>query len=254
MSIDQFLRHLPIFLFEPHHYTLDYHGFILCCLIFISLFCDVCTVANGAFQTHLLPCGLLGPVCMGWKTIYGLKCRTLYALSRVLICCLCTKQRGNKNQITPKWCINNWLRYICIILLLNEWRSKDHVHTSSPIESWRAALRPSETHIKSKSRKTSFTHNLITRYSVVLKFCTEHGSTTAMLYAKVRNDCTTETVKDEHDFTRIEFKMILGRIPYIAQPPVSCSFCLHYVDDVKIDCAMHYGIRHLWCDHVRSDF
>ena len=53
----------------------------------------------------------------------------------------------------------------------------------------------SETHLKLKSRKISFGHNLLRCCQTVLKFCTEHcdDSTTAVLCAIFHNDLTTET-------------------------------------------------------------
>ena len=47
-------------------------------------------------------------------------------------------------------------------------------------------------------------------WAIALKFCTEHGSITAVLCAKFQIDWTIETgVMDERDFARFEFKMNL---------------------------------------------
>ena len=46
----------------------------------------------------------------------------------------------------------------------------------------------SETHPKLKSREISFVHNVRFSCPIFLKFCTEHGSITAVLCAKFQND------------------------------------------------------------------
>ena len=50
----------------------------------------------------------------------------------------------------------------------------------------------SETHLKLKFREILFTHNLLLSYQIILKFCTKHGSITAVLCAKLQNDLTNE--------------------------------------------------------------
>ena len=76
---------------------------------------------------------------------------------------------------------------------------------------------PPKRHIKLDSREVSFTRNLFCNYPIVLKFCIEHGSDTAVLCAKFQNDRTMETgVMDERDFARFEFKISFGRISYTA--------------------------------------
>ena len=64
-----------------------------------------------------------------------------------------------------------------------------------------------------KSHEILFAHNLFISYLIALKFCTEHGSDTAVLCAKFQNDWTV--VVDERDFARFEFKTSFGRISYI---------------------------------------
>ena len=45
---------------------------------------------------------------------------------------------------------------------------------------------------------------------IILKFCTEHGSITAMLCAKIQNNLTTEMdIIDEWVFVKFEFKTVL---------------------------------------------
>ena len=78
----------------------------------------------------------------------------------------------------------------------------------------------SESHLKLKSREISFVHNLLINYPIALIFCAEHGSDTAMLCVKFRNDCRNVAyVMDGWDYVRFGFKMSFGRISYIAQHP-----------------------------------
>ena len=50
---------------------------------------------------------------------------------------------------------------------------------------------PSETYLKLKFREMSFLNNSRFGYPIVVTFCTEHGSDTAVLCAKFQNDWTT---------------------------------------------------------------
>ena len=50
----------------------------------------------------------------------------------------------------------------------------------------------SETHHKLKSHDISFVHNSFLSCSIISKFCTEHGSDTAVLWTKFQNDWATE--------------------------------------------------------------
>ena len=62
---------------------------------------------------------------------------------------------------------------------------------------------PSETDLKPKSREISFAHNLLLSYLIVLKFCTEHGSGSAVVYANFKNGRTVGAiVMYERDFVR----------------------------------------------------
>ena len=90
---------------------------------------------------------------------------------------------------------------------------------------------PSEIHLKLKSREISFAHNPCFSWPITLKFCTEHGSITAMLCAKFQTDWTIETdVMDGQVFARFEFKMSLGRISYIAQYPMKpFQYCMRHL-------------------------
>ena len=65
---------------------------------------------------------------------------------------------------------------------------------------------PSETHRRLKSCEILFVHNLSFSSPIILKFCTEHGSITAVHCANFQNDCTNEVdVIDKQVYTRFEF-------------------------------------------------
>ena len=79
---------------------------------------------------------------------------------------------------------------------------------------------PCQTHLKHESREISFAHKISLFSPIVLKFCTEHGSDTAVLCAKFQKDWTAESgVKDERNFARFEFKMSFRRMSHVAQCP-----------------------------------
>ena len=60
---------------------------------------------------------------------------------------------------------------------------------------------------KLKSREVSFLLSFLRNCRIVLKFCTEHGSITAVLCAKFQNVLTTMTkIMKKRDFTRFEFR------------------------------------------------
>ena len=84
--------------------------------------------------------------------------------------------------------------------------------------------------IKLKSRDILFVYNIRFNNPIVLKFCTEHGSYTVVLCTKFQDDWIIETdVMDKRDFARSEFKMIFGRIYYIAHNP---SYTLWFNSDL----------------------
>ena len=71
---------------------------------------------------------------------------------------------------------------------------------------------PSET--RHKSREISFSHNIQSHFPIILKFCTERDSHTAVLCAKFQNDRTSkEEIADIRDFAIFEFET--GWICYI---------------------------------------
>ena len=75
------------------------------------------------------------------------------------------------------------------------------------------SYRASETHLKLKSHEISFIHNIHISYQIVLQFCTEHGSITAVLCAKLQNNLIIDMdVIEEQDFVDFGFKKILRRI------------------------------------------
>ena len=64
----------------------------------------------------------------------------------------------------------------------------------------------SETHFELKSRENPFVHSIRFSCPIVLKFRTEHCSTTAVLCTRFQNDLITyELVMGKRDFTRFEF-------------------------------------------------
>ena len=66
---------------------------------------------------------------------------------------------------------------------------------------------PFKNHLRPKSCTTSFIHRIIFSYPIICKFCTEHGSTTAVLCAKFQNDRTTEiTAMIKRNHTHIAFQ------------------------------------------------
>ena len=84
--------------------------------------------------------------------------------------------------------------------------------------------------IKLKSRDILFVYNIRFNNPIVLKFCTEHGSYTVVLCTKFQDDWIIETdVMDKRDFARSEFKMIFGRMYYIAHNP---SYTLWFNSDL----------------------
>ena len=95
--------------------------------------------------------------------------------------------------------------------------------TTSNILKWK---RPGDYHTvgypseKPKSPKISLAHNWLLSDEIVLNFCTEHGSITAVLCVNFQNDLTDEMgVLEERDFTRFEFNMSFEQISHIATIP-----------------------------------
>ena len=80
-------------------------------------------------------------------------------------------------------------------------------------------------YINLKSLENLFAHDLLLSCHIVLKFCTEHGSATAMLCANFQNDMASETdVLDERDFSRFELSSdILHRHSLQDIPAWSCQ-------------------------------
>ena len=116
---------------------------------------------------------------------------------------------ANNIHLIPKW---KWLMNInvrrpCIHYLLGA------TPTSTPGALCNTGY-PSETHTELISRENSCVHNTRFRCIIVLQFCTEHGSITAMICAKSRfGNC------DVSGQTRFEVKISFGRISQIAQGP-----------------------------------
>ena len=93
------------------------------------------------------------------------------------------------------------------------------------VYTWGLIGYPSDTHLKLKSRDVSFAHNSFCSCPIVSKFGTEHDNDTAVPYAKIQNDWTTEwDVMDDRVIAGFEFKTGFGQIPYIVQPPRQESY------------------------------
>ena len=76
---------------------------------------------------------------------------------------------------------------------------------------------PSQTHHELKFHKNSTSYNLFLSRPIILNFCTEHGSDTAVLCAKFQNDWTTcRVVVEEWDFAKNEIKRSFRGISVIA--------------------------------------
>ena len=87
---------------------------------------------------------------------------------------------------------------------------------------------PSETPLKPKSHKNSFSDNICRSCPVILKFCTEHGRDTAVLCAKFQDNWIIKMdVMGERDFVRFEFKICFRRISCIAQHLWSHETCVN---------------------------
>ena len=126
-------------------------------------------------------------------------------------------------QIRP-----DYFMYTAAILWVHP-RISGLIHTDTGAVIWYASFPsgvlcnveyPPQTHLQLKSRKISFTHNLLIKYPIVLKYCAEHGNMSAVICAKLQIDWATETdAIEERDIAKFEFKMSFGRISYIAQHP-----------------------------------
>ena len=81
-------------------------------------------------------------------------------------------------------------------------------------------LSPSGIHLKLKSRKISFAHNFCRRRWILLKFCREHGSQTAVFCAKFQKDSLTQMdVIWKWDLAIFHGKWHFGRIVYSGKGP-----------------------------------
>ena len=111
-------------------------------------------------------------------------------------------------------------------------RPKDHCGKLGACPQWTrlmilwftGALRntgyPSEKHIIPKSRKILFAHNSCLSWPIVLEFCTEQDSITAVFHANFQTNQPIEMdVMDEQNFLRFEFERSFGRIAHTAQNP-----------------------------------
>ena len=70
---------------------------------------------------------------------------------------------------------------------------------------WDRFYEPSEAHLKLKSRKISFVHNVRFNCPIGLKFCIEYGSDTAVLCVRFQSDRSTEAwVMGTRNFARFD--------------------------------------------------
>ena len=99
---------------------------------------------------------------------------------------------------------------------LPHWNRGNHAICPMPLKQlWNAVRYRNPNLVKSRLPKAFFVS-----YAIVLIFCTELGSDTAVLCAKFQTNWTIGTeVVDERDFARFQFKICFGRISYIAQHP-----------------------------------
>ena len=73
---------------------------------------------------------------------------------------------------------------------------------------------------KIKSHESCLPKPFFHNYLIILKFCTEHGSDTAMLCAKFLNDWATErNVMDEWVFARSQFTITFTGVSYTTTNP-----------------------------------
>ena len=88
---------------------------------------------------------------------------------------------------------------------------------------------------------------------IVLSFCSEHGSITAVLCAKIQNDWIThKQIVGKRDFARFGFDMSFGRRSYIAQHRVhsTCPGLFHRLCHKRLH--SHSGWHHSGCYWRRS--
>ena len=129
----------------------------------------------------------------------------------VLQWCLYT-QSYNHTRSVFRASRDSWTKYVIFvwnynIRIITGFRLLVHKPNTDCDMAWNCCIRwyPSETHLMLKSREISFLLDIHLIWEIVLKFCTEHGSNTTVLYAKVQNDFTTEQkIMGKWDFTRLE--------------------------------------------------
>ena len=121
---------------------------------------------------------------------------------------MCTLWHGLKsNKVITRYYT---VQYITILRITWHWQ------VSKPWRLLHYRKSVGKTHLQLKFRIISFVNDLLLSQQIVLKFCIEHGSITAMLCVKCQNDLTSEIdVMDKRDFVRFEFKMSFGRISYM---------------------------------------
>ena len=107
----------------------------------------------------------------------------------------------------------------------------------------------SETRFRYKSPRISSFHN-VSSWSF-FRFCTEHGSITAVLCTKFKNDFTTaKYVVNKREFAKFEFKMSFGRIHYTA---IIC-WVWHTSLHIKFNVLEQMWKRRTIVGHFTTDF
>ena len=99
----------------------------------------------------------------------------------------------------------------------------EHTHTIYPkCQSWGTEQPPyaAKIQLTCKSCEIKLACNISFAWCIILKFCTEHGSNTAMLCAKFENYTSiAKWLIDRHDLERFELKTDFGRIWCIVTSP-----------------------------------
>ena len=95
---------------------------------------------------------------------------------------------------------------------------------------------------KLKFRKMSLIHNICYSCLIVLKFCTEHGSITAVLCAKFQNHWTTDkNAMDRWHFMRFDLKRSLRQMLTTAMAPGSGGGLLVQLITCYICCCQRHN-------------
>ena len=82
---------------------------------------------------------------------------------------------------------------------------------------WSIGFSKKKKTLQLRSGEIAFTKNAFLSCPIILKFCSEHGSDTVVLWAKCQNDWTMEMdIVDERVFVKFQFNVCWGEIFCIA--------------------------------------